>query len=279
VDNLSNATPQNLSLYRYRRTNKSYTEDLGAGVKLILMLIPGGEFDMGSSENEPESFDNERPQHHVQVPQFLLGRYPITQDQWRVVAGYEVINIELPIDPSEFKGDNRPVESVSWEYAQEFCRRLSAKTGKKYRLPSEAEWEYACRAGTVTPFHFGETISPELANYEESAIYNNEPKGEYRVETTKVGVFPANEWGLHDMHGNIWEWCEDDWHESYDGAPRDGSAWLDSDGLRSMKMVRGGSWGSYPRHCRSASRSFNGEVSNLVGFRVVCEPPRILLST
>jgi formylglycine-generating enzyme required for sulfatase activity len=116
-------------------------------------------------------------------------------------------------------------------------------------------------------------------NYGEGAIYNNGPKGEYQVKTTKVGVFPANEWGLHDMHGNVWEWCEDDWHESYDGAPRDGIAWLDSDGLRSMKMVRGGSWKDDSRYCRSASRFNSNGIYIVVGFRVVCEPPRILLST
>jgi formylglycine-generating enzyme required for sulfatase activity len=279
VDILSNAMPQNLSIYRYRRSNKSYTEDLGSEVKLTLMLIPAGEFMMGAPADELKSSDSERPQHLVQVPQFLLGRYPVTQAQWRVVAGYEQgSSIELNPDPSKFKGDNHPVESVSWEDAQEFCRRLSAKTGKKYRLPSEAEWEYACRAGTVTPFHFGATISSELANYRGSETYNNGPEGEYRGKTTDVGVFPANDWGLYDMHGNVWEWCEDNWHGNHEGAPGDGSAWVDT-GSNTYKLVRGGSWIYYPNDCRSASRSSSNEFNNNVGFRVVCEPPRILLNT
>jgi formylglycine-generating enzyme required for sulfatase activity len=278
VDTLSNTLPQNLSLYRYRRKNKSYTEDLGSEVKLTLMLIPAGEFMMGAPADEPESFDRERPQHLVQVPQFMMGRYPVTQAQWRVVAGYEQgTSVEINPDPSKFKGDSRPVEQVSWEDAQEFCQRLSEITGKNYRLPSEAEWEYACRAGTVTPFHFGATISSELANYRGSETYNNGPEGEYRKETTDVGVFPANDWGLYDMHGNIWEWCEDDWHDNYEGAHREGSAWIDSGA--EYKLVRGGSWNIYPSNCRSASRINNFVISINVGFRVVCEPPRILLSS
>jgi formylglycine-generating enzyme required for sulfatase activity len=280
VDTLSNALPQNLNLYRYHRKNKSYTEDLGSEVKLILMLIPAGEFMMGTPADEPESFDRERPQHLVQVPQFMMGRYPVTQAQWRVVAGYEQgTSVEINPDPSKFKGDNRPVEQVSWEEAQEFCQRLSEITGKNYRLPSEAEWEYACRAGTVTPFHFGATISSELANYRGSETYNNGPEGEYRKETTDVGVFPANDWGLYDMHGNVWEWCEDDWHENYQGALRDGSAWVDADRSKTRKLVRGGSWFVNPYNCRSASRGFDIEVGNYVGFRVVWEPPRLLLSS
>jgi formylglycine-generating enzyme required for sulfatase activity len=279
VDTLPNVLPQNLSLYRYRRSNKSYTEDLGSGVKLTLMLIPAGEFEMGSPADEPESSDYENPQHYVQVPQFLLGRYPVTQAQWREVAGYEGNNRDLNPEPSRFKGDDRPVEQVRWEEAQEFCQRLSAKTGKKYRLPSEAEWEYACRAGTVTPFHFGETISSELANYDASEVYSNGPKGEDRKKTTDVGVFPANDWGLHDMHGNVWEWCEDDWCINFDGAPGDGSAWVEFEQVKTNKLVRGGSWFNFPGDCRSASRGSNFDVSGIVGFRVVCELPRILLSS
>jgi formylglycine-generating enzyme required for sulfatase activity len=252
-----------------------YTELLNdekeAGLDMI--AIPGGSFKIGDELQSPGS------QHDVTLQPFYLGRYLITQAQWRVVAGYEVINIELPIDPSEFKGDNLPVENIRWADAQEFCQRISVKTGKNYRLPSEAEWEYACRAGTVTPFYFGETISSELANYDGSKTYNNGPKGEYREETTKGGVFPANDWGLHDMHGNLWEWCKDDWHEGYDGTPRDGSAWVDLGRSNSRKLVRGGSWGDNPGNCRSASRYDSYVINFDVGVRVVCEPPRILLST
>jgi formylglycine-generating enzyme required for sulfatase activity len=279
VDTLSNALPQNLSVYRYRRTNKSYTEDLGSEVKLTLMLIPAGEFMMGAPADEPESRDSERPQHLVQVLQFMLGRYPITQAQWRVVAGYEQITKDLTPDPSRFKGDNLPVDNIGWEDAQEFCQRLSAKTVKRYRLPSEAEWEYACRAETETPFCFGETISTELANYQGSETYNDGLKGEYRKKNTDVGVFPANDWGLYDMHGNVWEWCEDDWHDNYQGAPSDGSAWVDADRSKTRKLLRGGSWYNAPNYCRSASRNNFIDLFNFVGFRVVCELPRILLSS
>ncbi|MGL4501365.1 MAG: formylglycine-generating enzyme family protein, partial [Planktothrix sp.] len=149
----------------------------------------------------------------VNIPQFFLGKYAITQAQWKVVAGYETIERKLKPEPSHFKGDNRPVEQVNWDDAREFCNRLSVKTGRTYRLPTEVEWEYACRAGTETPFHFGETISDELANYNATEIYGRGIKGKFRQETTDVGSFPPNNFGLYDMHGNVWEWCEDDWHD------------------------------------------------------------------
>ena len=144
--------------------------------------------------------------------------------------------------PSSFEGDHLPVENVSWEDAQEFCRRLSAKTGKNYRLPTEAEWEYACRADTTTPFNFGETIAPDLANYYAEMTFDNGPTGKYRGETTLVGSFPANAFGLYDMHGNVLEWCEDHWHETYEGAPEDGSVWIFSDESENRRVLRGGSW-------------------------------------
>jgi formylglycine-generating enzyme required for sulfatase activity len=259
-----------------------YTENLSdvttESVGLDMIAIPGGSFQMGAPTDEPDGQSYEKPQHEVTIQPFYLGRYPITQAQWRVVAGYELVKKELNPDPSRFKDDNLPVESISWEDAQEFCQRLSIKTSKTYRLPSEAEWEYACRAGTTTPFHFGETISSDLANYDGSETYNNSPKGEYRSEMTAVGIFPANDWGLHDMHGNVWEWCEDDWHSNYEGAPRDGIAWIELNKLNTSKMVRGGSWIFNPIICRSASRLNLDDFYDYVGFRVVCEPPRILLS-
>ena len=269
-----------LNLYRYKRTNKSYTEALGNDVVLTLMLMPVGEFLMGAPEEEPESFNGQRPQQLVKVPQFLMGRYAVTQAQWRVVANYDRMKQELAPDPSSFKGDNRPVEQVSWDDAQEFCRRLSAKTGKDYRLPSEAQWEYACRAGTTTPFHFGETITPDLANYDGRGTYNNGLQGDYRRETIDVGSFPANDWGLYDMHGNVWEWCEDDYHRSYEGAPTDGSAWVEMDRTENNPLLRGGSWSSHPRFCRSVDRNYYPrDTRNYdVGFRVCCVPPRSLLS-
>jgi formylglycine-generating enzyme required for sulfatase activity len=275
VDTSSPTLPNHLSLHRYKRTNKSYTQDLGKDVKLTLMLIPAGEFTMGAPIEELESDDDERPQHLVKVPQFLMARTPITQAQWRVVAGYDQVKLDLDPDPSGFKGDDRPVEQVSWEEAQEFCRRLSAKTSKGYRLPSEAEWEYACRAGMTTAFHFGETITPELVNYRGSAVYNGSPKGEYREAPTEVGSFPANDWGLYDMHGNVWEWCEDDWHGSYDGAPQDGSAWVERERSDTYRLLRGGSWYNAPKNCRSACRNYATRVicNNYVGVRVCCASP------
>ena len=279
MDNSSNTLQYNPAIYYYKRTNKSYTEDLGNGVKLTLMLIPAGEFMMGALEQEPESRDYERPQHLVKVPQFLIGRYQVTQAQWKVVAGYERIAQELDPDPSNFKGNDHPVEQVSWDDAQEFCQRLSAKTGnkKKYCLPSEAQWEYACRAGMTTPFHFGETITPELANYSTEASYNGSPTSQASRETTDVGNFPANDWGLCDMHGNVLEWCKDDWHDSYAGAPSDGSAWIETDRTEARKLLRGGSWDYYPRYCRSAFRLNYTRVLrvNYVGVRGCCVLPRL----
>jgi formylglycine-generating enzyme required for sulfatase activity len=289
---------------RQAHQGKFFTEQLNESSKLDMMLIPAGTFEMGQTEEEKAElirlfgeedyqtyFRDELPQHSVSVPLFFMGKYPITQAQWRAVAAYEPAHksLELKPDPSKFKGDNRPVEQVTWEDAQEFCQRLSAKTSRLYRLPSEAEWEYACRAGTTTPFHFGETISDELANYcaEDREIdgklrkgtYGRGILGQYRQETTEVGKFPANPFGLYDMHGNVWEWCEDDWHSDYEGAPTNGSAWTELDRLNTSKLVRGGSWFINPYLCRSASRSGNNDVNDIVGFRVVCEPPRILLSS
>ncbi len=181
-----------------------------------------------------------------------------------------------------FKGDNCPVERVSWNDATEFCKRLSAKTGREYKLPSEAQWEYACRAGTKTPFHFGETITPELANYNGNYTYNGSPQGKYCQKTTEVGSFPANVWGLYDMHGNVFEWCLDDYHNNYEQAPTDGTAWIDRDCIETRVGLRGGSWNYDPRNCRSASRfdfiQRDDYYSN-VGFRVCCTIPRYLLNT
>jgi formylglycine-generating enzyme required for sulfatase activity len=180
----------------------------------------------------------------------------------------------------EANTDNRPVERVSWLDAIEFCNRLSQRTGRTYTLPSEAQWEYACRAGTITPFHFGDTISPELANYNGSHAYGDGPKGINRDQTTPVGMFPANAWGLQDMHGNVHEWCLDEWHESYEGAPIDGRVWAErmeeekSKEREETRLLRGGSWDVIPRNCRSAYRYHGraGYAYHYVGFRVVCLP-------
>ena len=238
---------------------------------------------MGAPDGEPDAEDNERPQHLVKLEAFLLGRYPVTQAQWRIVAEeYSQQERELKPDPSRFKGDNLPVEQVSWEEAVEFCLRLSKKTGKTYRLPSEAEWEYACRAGTTTPFHFGDMITTEVANFDGNYTYNDSPKGEYREKTTEVGLFPANRWGLNDMHGNVWEWCEDDWHKDYQKAPQNGSAWKDQtqkEASEDYKVLRGGSWFNVrgiavlPVAFNSV-RALTALLKTDIGFRVSCELPR-----
>ena len=265
----------NFFIERQRRTTKYYSEDLGNGISLDMVLIPEGEFVMGAPETELDSSNSERPQHKVSVPTFFMGRYPVTQEQWQAVAAMPQVNRELKSDPSRFKGDKRPVERVNWYEAVEFCDRLSKHTGREYRLPSEAEWEYACRAGTTTPFHFGATITSALANYRETETYGEGPKGEYRQETTSVNKFGiANDFGLCDMHGNVWEWCEDDWHSNYENAPKDGTAWLTE--KSSNKVRRGGSWNHIPDLCRSAARGVNNpEVATYdIGFRVVCMVPR-----
>jgi formylglycine-generating enzyme required for sulfatase activity len=277
-----------LTIHRRQAQNRYFDEVLTESLVLRLMLIPAGSFMMGSPDNELERSDAEGPQHEVNVNSFIMGKYPVTQDQWRYVAErLPQEHQELNPDPSSFKGDRRPVETVNWDDAMEFCARLSEKTGREYRLPTEAEWEYACRAGTTTPFHFGETITTDLANYagtdEKYGAYGDGPKGEYRGETTPIGHFKvANGWGLCDMHGTVWEWCLDHWHDSYklsEGqlAPTDGSAWL-SEPDNGRRVLRGGSWDFYPRYCRSAYRGFNTRDGRnfSYGFRVVSVAPRTL---
>ncbi len=259
-------------------------EDLGNGIKLEMVEIPPGKFLMGSPEDELERHSDEGPQHEVNISAFLIGRYPITQGQWKaIVDNVPKIERDLKSNPSEFKGDDRPVERVSWLDAVEFCARLSKYTGRNYGLPSEAQWEYACRAGTTTPFHFGETISTDLANYDGNYTYGQGTKGKDRGETTPVGSFEvANAFGLYDMHGNVYEWCEDDMHDNYDGAPNDGSPWLSGNQNTTKytaKVARGGSWFNNPRRCRSANRlnyySVETDFFN-IGFRLVSFPPRTL---
>ncbi|WP_333316947.1 SUMF1/EgtB/PvdO family nonheme iron enzyme [Microcoleus sp. B4-C1] len=244
-----------------KKSGKAYQkeEDLGKGVKLEMVHIPAGSFMMGSPSGEGN--DNERPQHQVTFAQpFYIGKYPITQKQWQAVMGY---------NPSDFKGAKRPVEQVAWNDAVSFCQRLSKKTGKNYRLPSEAEWEYACRAGTSTAFHFGETITPDLVNYDGNNPYGSAPKRLYRQETTAVGSFPPNTFGLYDMHGNVWEWCADPWHGDYNGAPSDGSSW--ETGGNDYRVQRGGSWNNNAVDCRAADRHNSAGYSYIRnrGFRVV----------
>ncbi|MBD2570478.1 SUMF1/EgtB/PvdO family nonheme iron enzyme [Anabaena lutea] len=236
-------------IQRQPRIARYFTEDLGNGVTLEMAAISGGTFMMGSPENEIGRRDDESPQHQVTVPSFFMGKYPVTQAQYQAITGN---------NPSCFKDSNRPVERVSWYDAGIFCQKLSQRTGKNYRLPSEAEWEYACRAGTTTPFHFGDTITTDLANYHGNYTYRQEPIGVYREKTREVGSFGvANNFGLYDMHGNVWEWCQN--HPD-----------IEENAYRRPK--RGGSWDYIPGNCRSGysqDYSSNGRSNNL-GFRVVC---------
>ncbi|OYD86654.1 peptidase C14 [Nostoc sp. 'Peltigera membranacea cyanobiont' 213] len=261
----TNQTPGNVQVNITKRITsdaKDFVENLGNGITLEMVQIPGGTFMMGSPEGEAGRYEDESPQHQVKVPGFFMGKYEITQAQYQAI---------MRINPSQFKGEKRPVELVSWDEAVEFCKKLSQKnTEHTYRLPSEAEWEYACRAGTKTPFYFGETITTDLVNYDGRYPYGSAPKGEYRQQTTDVGKFPPNSFGLYDMHGNAWEWCLDVYNENYQGAPKDGSAWLTGKD-NNRKLLRGGSWVKDVSYCRSAARPWNARTNrnNNVGFRVV----------
>ncbi|MGD2180581.1 SUMF1/EgtB/PvdO family nonheme iron enzyme [Lusitaniella coriacea] len=267
-----------------------FEEDLGNGVKLEMVKIPGGTFWMGTEDEEIERlckkydveyFRAERHQHKVTVSPVFMGKFPITQTQYNAIMGK---------NPSHFKGHKRPVEQVSWYDAVEFCEKLSQKTGWEYRLPSEAEWEYACKSvvshqssvisessgkPTYPPFHFGETLTDKLANYDASETFADELKGEYRKQTTEVGNFPPNAFGLYDMHGNVWEWCADTWHGTYEGTPTDGSVWIERENDNRYCFIRGGSWNGDLRYCRSAYRdndSPDGRYFDL-GFRVARSAP------
>jgi formylglycine-generating enzyme required for sulfatase activity len=249
------------------------TEELGNRIVLEMVHIPGGAFWMGSpkAEGKGKQYSNERPQHLVTVKPFFISKYAITQTQWRQIASLPEVRQKLKLRPSRQGGNSHPATQVSWFDAVEFCDRLSQKTGHKYRLPSEAEWEYACRAGTITSFHFGETINFNVANYDSRYPYRSEPKGIYREKTTEVGSFQfANSFGLFDMHGLVWEWCLDHWHQNYDKAPTNGDTWLDSN-ENNTRVMRGGSWSSEAFLCRSSSRQFHyaSKTLNNVGFRIV----------
>jgi formylglycine-generating enzyme required for sulfatase activity len=241
---------------------KVFVEYLDEQTWLELALIPGGIFRMGSPGRQ--GYDDEHPQHIVTVSPFWLGKMPVTQAQWQAVMK------KLPV--CRFKGARLPVENVSWEDARLFCSRLSKKTGRAYRLPSEAGWEYACRAGSESSFHFGDTLTTDLANYVGEHIFLAESKGIYRHSTTEAGCFPPNAFGLYDMHGNVWEWCADAWHDDYQGAPLDGSVW-DTNDMHAPRVLRGGSWHEIPGNCRSATRlrMGAGEREDFFGLRVALQ--------
>ncbi len=256
-------------------------EELEEGIILEMVEIPGGEFMMGSPEGEEEGNWWERPTHKVKVLPFLIGKYPITREQWKVVVSMPKVELDLNSDPSNYRGKGvpesvlkrYPVTNVNWYEAVEFCQRLSVWSrengkGSEYCLPSEAEWEYACRAGTETPYHWGYKMTPNLGNYLERAAGRPSPAKRFQV---------ANSFGLYDVHGNVWEWCEDDWHDTYDGAPEDGRVWLnENDNDYQYKVLRGGSWSNNPVSCRSAYRNLYSRVARNIadGFRVMCRSGR-----
>jgi formylglycine-generating enzyme required for sulfatase activity len=245
---------------------------------------------MGSPATELGRNNSEGPQHWVNVPPFFMGKYEVTQAQYQAI---------MNTNPAKFKGDNLPVERVSWHDAREFCQKISQKTMLNFRLPSEAEWEYACKSvisyqsrsvakheaiSVISeelslaewhkkynqPFHFGGTLAPYLANYDSNYSYATGFKGLSRGKTIAVGSFPPNSFGLYDMHGQVWEWCSDTWHDNYQGAPSDGSAWIDSSN-DDCSPLRGGCFLATPGDCRSASRRNNRRnySSDVNGLRVV----------
>ncbi|MDX2043183.1 MAG: SUMF1/EgtB/PvdO family nonheme iron enzyme [Acidobacteriota bacterium] len=238
---------------------QQYSEDLGGGVRLEMVAVKGGTFSMGSAKGSSD----EKPVHQVTVGNFWMGKFELTQAQWRAVMG---------TDSSKFKGDNLPVETVSWNEAKEFCRKLNEKLGLKddegYRLPTEVEWEFAARAGSKTEFAFGDTINPEIVNYNGKYPTGGAPKGLDRQKTVGVGSLgAANGWGLFDMHGNVWEWCED-WYGAYPAG-----AITDPKGASSgsYRVRRGGGWNSLAVYCRSALRGYDAPDNRSVnlGFRLV----------
>ncbi|MEM8809385.1 MAG: formylglycine-generating enzyme family protein [Cyanobacteria bacterium P01_G01_bin.38] len=244
-----------------------------ANEQLEMVEITPGKFWMGPSRSEAQTSDAQTkalPRHQVNLSSFFISKYPITQSQWAAVAALPKIKRELNPAPSNFQGGSRPVESVSWLDAMEFCDRISQHTGRRYQLPSEAQWEYACRAGTETPFNTGETITSQLADYMASATYKAETVGDYRQSTVPVGSFSPNAFGLHDMHGNVWEWCADSWHRNYRGAPTNGQPRVTVSAQRS-RTIRGGGWLDTPNKIRSASRSGYTEtaLNRTIGFRVM----------
>jgi formylglycine-generating enzyme required for sulfatase activity len=290
-----------LRLLRWQARTQVFHEELGEAERLTMVRIPAGSFQMGSAEQELGRHANEGPLHTVKLAEFLIGQTPITQAQWRAVAGWqerpgERWGREMNPEPAKFQGeearlvagemntDEWPVERVSWLEAMEFCSRLSQRTKRNYTLPSEAQWEYACRAGTVSAYCFGPVIYSDLANFNgtDASRFNSlnipDPQPIFREQTTPVGMFPANPWGLYDMHGNVWEWCLDSVRSSYEGGPFDGSAWVDSQAPKELRKTnRGGSWTMPPRFCRSAFRGLSRQDApdgpyDDAGFRVACLP-------
>lgn len=254
-------TVEGSEVKRIPKQARYFLENLGETVTLEMIQIPSGSFLMGESEKEVDE-DEEISQHLVNISSFCIGKFAVTQAQWEVIMHHNL---------SANKGMNLPVENVSWKDANEFCRRLSLLTGRCYRLPSEAEWEYACRANTTTIFCFGDELTTELANYWNWGTSAENSQDEVIIPTQPVGSYPANGFGLYDMHGNVFELCQDAWHNDYLGAPTDGSAWGSGEET-GIVVIRGGSFNYYKDECRCANRS-DTEINYRypgTGFRVAC---------
>jgi formylglycine-generating enzyme required for sulfatase activity len=262
------------------KRNKSHAEcfieQISSNIDLEMVKIPGGTFLMGSPDGVGDVAD-ELPQHSVTVASFFMGKYPITQAQWYAVAAMDPINRELTLNPAKHLGANLPVECISWHDALEFCDRLSLKTSRKYHLPSEAEWEYACRAGTTTKYHFGDSFNRDFFNFTGLTVTRLLTAGFSALDqaTTAVGSFKvANSFGLYDMHGNVWEWCADHWQYNYKDKPKElkqngNSPWLSND-KNPGHLCRGGGYGYGAENCRSTSRKRSrGTPHYGTGFRVV----------
>jgi len=263
------------TIQKLRFETTYFEENLGGGVSLKMVHIPSGKFVMGAAKKEKETSKNEYPQREIVLPEFWIGQYVVTQAQWKATMGPKIINTKKTdyatshITTNKVKKPLQPIDNIFWTNAIDFCQKLSQKTGRDYRLPSNAQWEYACRAGTTTPFHFGNTLTPNLANYNGNYTYDQGPKGSYREQTTEVGCFPPNAFGLYDMHGNAWEWCLDGWQNFEVGSSLEQNIQRLS---RQKKSLRGGSWFYLPTNCRSAyhlTYPFHNRTDD-IGFRVVC---------